>query len=74
MATTATLNPAHALRERFRSWIDSRQPRTDTLLLTQRNVYILPTKAGVVKFSSYATVGDTTVVSADLMCTMRRIS
>ena len=47
MATTATLNPAPMLRERFRSWIDSRQPRTDTLLLTQRNVYILPTKAGL---------------------------
>ncbi len=36
---------AHA-RARIRAWIDSRQPRTDTLLLTQRNVYILPTRAG----------------------------
>ena len=30
-------------------------------------------KAGIVKFSAHATVGDTTVFSADLMCTMRRL-
>ena len=40
------LNPAAHARVRLRAWIDSRQPRTDTLLLTQRNVYILPTRAG----------------------------
>lgn len=40
------LNPAAQARARFRSWVDARQPRTDTLLLTQRNVYILPTRAG----------------------------
>jgi uncharacterized protein (DUF58 family) len=40
------LNPAAAARARFRSWAQARQPRTDTLLLTQRNVYILPTRAG----------------------------
>lgn len=40
------LNPAAHARARFRAWIDARQPRTDTLLLTQRNVYILPTRAG----------------------------
>ena len=33
-------------RQRFRAWLASRAPRTDTLLLTQRNVYILPTRAG----------------------------
>src|SRR6195952_4191835 len=33
-------------RARFQKWVNSRQPRTDTLLLTQRNVYILPTRAG----------------------------
>ena len=43
---TAMLNPAALARARFRAWVDSRQPRTDTLLLTQRNVYILPTRAG----------------------------
>ena len=34
------------VRARFRAWWQARLPRTDTLLLTQRNVYILPTKAG----------------------------
>ena len=33
-------------RERLRAWWHARVPRTDTLLLTQRNVYILPTRAG----------------------------
>ena len=33
-------NPASAARQRFRTWLESRLPRTDTLLLTQRNVYI----------------------------------
>ena len=40
------LNPVAAARRRFRAWLQARLPRTDTLLLTQRNVYILPTKAG----------------------------
>jgi uncharacterized protein (DUF58 family) len=39
-------NPAARAHARFQAWVDSRQPRTDTLLLTQRNVYILPTRAG----------------------------
>src|SRR5580765_4027161 len=43
---SAGLNPAAHARARFRAWVDARQPRTDTLLLTQRNVYILPTRAG----------------------------
>ncbi len=30
-------------------------------------------KAGIVKFAAHATVNDTVVVSADLMCTMRRV-
>ena len=34
------------IRARFRAWWHARLPRTDTLLLTQRNVYILPTRAG----------------------------
>lgn len=34
------------VRARFRAWWQARLPRTDTLLLTQRNVYILPTRAG----------------------------
>ena len=45
--TTATITPAGLARRRFQQWVQSRQPRTDTLLLTQRNVYILPTRAGL---------------------------
>ena len=40
------LNPAAFARARFRTWWQARLPRTDTQTLTQRNVYILPTKAG----------------------------
>jgi len=43
----AASNPVVPLRQRFQRWIQSRQPRTDTLQLTQRNVYILPTRAGL---------------------------
>ena len=43
----AALNPAMLMRQRFQRWVQARQPRSDTLLLTQRNVYILPTKAGL---------------------------
>ncbi len=35
-----------AIRKRFWSWWQSRLPLTDTMTLTQRNVYILPTRAG----------------------------
>ena len=34
------------LRKRVRDWWSGRHPRTDHLVLTQRNVYILPTGAG----------------------------
>jgi uncharacterized protein (DUF58 family) len=34
------------LRGRFRQWWQARLPLTDTLTLTQRNVYILPTRPG----------------------------
>jgi uncharacterized protein (DUF58 family) len=40
------VNPLRRLRQRLRRWFHARLPRTDTLLLTQRNVYILPTRAG----------------------------
>jgi uncharacterized protein (DUF58 family) len=40
-------NPVSAVRQRFRAWWQARLPRTDTLLLTQRNIYILPTRAGL---------------------------
>jgi len=34
------------LRRRVRAWFEARLAPTDTLTLTQRNVYILPTRAG----------------------------
>ena len=39
--------PAQVVRNRFRAWWQARLPRSDTLLLTQRNIYILPTPAGL---------------------------
>ncbi|MDO9290236.1 MAG: hypothetical protein Q7U09_01575, partial [Hydrogenophaga sp.] len=39
-------HPVRHLRGRVQRWFHSRAPRTDTLTLTQRNVYILPTRAG----------------------------
>lgn len=36
------------LRQRLRGWWQARLPFTDTLALTQRNVYILPTAPGLV--------------------------
>ena len=42
----SALNPAAFARARFRSWWQSRLPRSDTQLLTQANIYILPTRAG----------------------------
>jgi uncharacterized protein (DUF58 family) len=41
------LHPVAAARARFMRWLQARLPRNDTLLLTQRNVYILPTRAGL---------------------------
>ena len=39
-------NPITAVKARFQRWWQARQPLTDTLTLTQRNVYILPTRVG----------------------------
>lgn len=43
----AAPNPIARLRRRIQRWAESRHARTDSLELTQRNVYILPTKAGL---------------------------
>jgi len=43
---TAALVAPWNVRARVRRWLTSRLPRTDTQLLTQGNVYILPTPAG----------------------------
>ena len=40
------LNPVGFARRRFRQWWQARLPLTDTMTLTQRNVYILPTRPG----------------------------
>ena len=34
------------LRKRFQAWFESRLPLRDSTTLTQRNVYILPTRPG----------------------------
>jgi len=44
--TAATLNPFVFVRRRFRKWWQARLPLVDTYTLTQRNVYILPTRPG----------------------------
>ena len=46
-ASSLALNPVAAVRRRFRGWWQARLPLTDTLALTQRNVYILPTRPGL---------------------------
>lgn len=40
------MNPAAALRHRVEGWFLSRRPPSDQIALTQRNVYIVPTRAG----------------------------
>ena len=40
-------NPAVYFRRRFRSWFENRLPLTDQVTLTQRTVYILPTRPGL---------------------------
>ncbi len=46
MTGAAASLPWWRLRPRLRQWWQARLPLTDTLALTQRNVYILPTRAG----------------------------
>ena len=38
--------PLDWLQQRIKAWWESRLPRSDTHVLTQRNVYILPSRAG----------------------------
>ncbi|MFT3666872.1 DUF58 domain-containing protein [Piscinibacter sp.] len=47
MTAIAAEAPPPGLRARFRHWWQSRLPASDTLVLGQRNVYILPTPAGL---------------------------
>ena len=46
MRPLGRLNPMVAMRRQLHQWFLNRLPPTDTLTLTQRNVYILPTRAG----------------------------
>lgn len=41
------LRPAVYFRQRFRSWFENRLPLSDHITLTQRTVYILPTRPGL---------------------------
>jgi uncharacterized protein (DUF58 family) len=36
----------HSLKQRLNAWLAARLPRADSVLLTQRNIYILPTRPG----------------------------
>ena len=47
MLNTAVINPFSFVRRRFRQWWQTRLPLADTIALTQRNVYILPSRAGL---------------------------
>ncbi|MGE4243571.1 DUF58 domain-containing protein [Ramlibacter sp.] len=44
--TASALNPVGFARSKFRAWWQARLPLSDTTTLTQRNVYILPTRPG----------------------------
>lgn len=43
---TALLDPLGLVRRRFRQWWQARLPLADTVTLTERNVYIVPTRPG----------------------------
>jgi uncharacterized protein (DUF58 family) len=44
---TVLTHPSGYLKRRFQRWFESRLPFTDQIVLTQRNVYILPTRPGL---------------------------
>jgi uncharacterized protein (DUF58 family) len=46
MGMLQRIAPMTAMRQRMRQWFLNRLPPSDTLTLTQRNVYILPTRPG----------------------------
>lgn len=47
LAATPPWRALQSVRSRWQAWWQARSPRSDTLTLTQRNVYILPTRAGL---------------------------
>jgi len=46
-AADAPLTAAAVLRHPIQAWLHGRLRRTESLKLTQRNIYILPTRAGL---------------------------
>ncbi|WP_280150825.1 DUF58 domain-containing protein [Piscinibacter sp. XHJ-5] len=52
----AAVTPAGFVRRRFRAWWQARLRRSATLLLTQRNIYILPTRAGLLFAATLVTL------------------
>jgi len=44
------------LRRRWRDWWQARHPRQDTITLTQRNIYIVPTRAGLLFVATLLTL------------------
>ena len=47
LALAMLANPMGFLRQRFRTWFENRLPFSDHVELTQRTVYILPTRPGL---------------------------
>ena len=47
-------NPFERARHRMRRWFESRLPLSDTITLTQRNVYILPSRPGLMLAATLA--------------------
>jgi uncharacterized protein (DUF58 family) len=52
MSDVIALNPVTYAKRQFREWWQSRLPLSDTITLTQRNVYILPTRPGFALFAT----------------------
>ncbi len=50
------ISPAAYFRQRFRSWFENRLPLSDHVTLSQRTVYILPTRPGVMLGVTLATL------------------
>ena len=51
-AQPSRFNPIGAARQRLGRWFESRLPLSDTVTLTQRNVYILPSRPGMMMFAT----------------------
>ena len=51
-AVSSAARPRSFVTRRFRQWWQSRIPLSDTMTLSQRNVYILPSRAGFMLFAT----------------------